>query len=144
MRVVSGIIFDANAATNYLFFQKKLRNMKTLSLIIGILFLSTMHSFGQSKTRYHERVREEKSSLRKARTDTSDVTAIIKDSSNAETGPILNDNGTVSTTGTIDGRSSTGRPDADSTTSYTTKRSKKTIKQAGAVLPDTTRKRKNL
>ncbi|MCF2504877.1 hypothetical protein [Dyadobacter fanqingshengii] len=94
-----------------------------------------------SKTGKSERTFQKKSSRLKSTTDTSDVSAIIKDSSNAESGPILNDNGNVSTTGTIDGRSSTGRPDADTTGSYTVKRNKKTIKTGGAIMPDTTKRR---
>lgn len=62
--------------------------------------------------------------------DSSDLNAILKDSANAETGPILNDNGTINSSGTVDGsRSSTGRPDADTTTSYTVKRKKTVIKK---------------
>lgn len=62
--------------------------------------------------------------------DSTDLNAILKDSANAETGPILNDNGTVNSSGTIDGsRSSTGRPDADTTTSYTVKRKKTVIRK---------------
>jgi hypothetical protein len=110
-------------------------------LVITAFFLAPALSFAQ-KGKSTERVYEKRTSIRKARTDTSDVSAILKDSSNAETGPILNDNGTVSTTGTIDGKSSTGRPDADTTTSYTVKKSKKTIRTGGAVLPDTTKRRK--
>lgn len=80
----------------------------------------------------------------KTSTDSSDVTAIIKDSANAESGPILNDNGTVTSATDIagGGRSSTGRPDAD-TTGYNVKRKKKTMVTGGSVMPDTTRKRKS-
>ena len=49
--------------------------------------------------------------------------------------PILNDNGTTSTTGTIDGRSSTGRPGADTLTSYSVRKKKTTVK----TVDDTTR-----
>ncbi|MCF0041881.1 hypothetical protein LXM24_17375 [Dyadobacter sp. CY399] len=119
--------------------------MKTLKiLVIMMALISPSIAFSQSrdsKTGKSERTFQKKSSRLKSTTDTSDVSAIIKDSSNAESGPILNDNGNVSTTGTIDGRSSTGRPDADTTGSYTVKRNKKTIKTGGAIMPDTTKRR---
>ncbi|PSL30146.1 hypothetical protein [Dyadobacter jiangsuensis] len=61
--------------------------------------------------------------------DSSDLNAILKDSSNAESGPILNDNGTINSSGSVDGnRSSTGRPGTDTTTSYTVKRKRTIIK----------------
>ena len=121
--------------------------MKTLKiLLITMATIAPSIAFSQSRSAKtesgkSERTFQKKSSRLKSTTDTSDVTAIIKDSSNAESGPILNDNGNVSTTGTIDGRSSTGRPDADTTGSYTVKRNKKTIKTGGAVMPDTTKRR---
>lgn len=70
--------------------------------------------------------------------DSSDLNAILKDSANAETGPILNDNGNVNSTGAVDGsRSSTGRPDAEPT-SYKVKRKRTVIRTNGTALPDTT------
>ncbi|MCE6987615.1 hypothetical protein [Dyadobacter sp. CY323] len=120
--------------------------MKALSFIIVIVLLSASNSFSQ-KTRYTERTHETRTSLKKVRKDSSDVTAILKDSANAETGPILNDNGSVSTTGTIDGRSSTGRPDAeptqtDTTTTYTVKKTIRTLNPGETVKPDSSKKRK--
>ena len=120
--------------------------MKALSFIIIIVVLCATESFSQ-KTRYSERTTETRTTLKKTRKDSSDVTAILKDSANAETGPILNDNGSVSTTGTIDGRSSTGRPDAskteaDTTTSYTVKKTIRTLNPGETVKPDSTKKRK--
>ncbi|CAG5017711.1 hypothetical protein DYBT9275_05830 [Dyadobacter sp. CECT 9275] len=65
------------------------------------------------------------------------------DSLTKGTGAILNDNGAVNSTGTIQGsRSSTGRPDADSTVSYTVKRKRKTIYVEGAGPADTGKKTK--
>ncbi|MCF0062493.1 hypothetical protein MUK70_01935 [Dyadobacter chenwenxiniae] len=121
--------------------------MKTLKvLLITLVLMAPAVAFSQSReskteSKKSERTFQKKSSRAKTSTDTSDVSAIIKDSSNAESGPILNDNGNVSTTGTIDGRSSTGRPDADTTGSYTVKRNKKTIRTGGAVMPDTIKRR---
>lgn len=120
--------------------------MKTLQLILLVLFLMPAISFGQSSDKKSgsaksQKVYHRKTSRTKISTDTSDVNAILKDSANAESGPILNDNGNISTTGTIDGRSSTGRPDTDTTTSYTVKRSKRTIRTGGAIMPDTTKKK---
>ncbi|NIJ53620.1 hypothetical protein [Dyadobacter arcticus] len=118
--------------------------MKALQLLIAIaLFLAPAPSYSQSKGKSSERVYEKKTSIRKARTDTSDVSAILKDSTNAERGPVLNDNGNVNSSGAVDGeRSNTGRPDADSAASYTVKRTKKTIKTGGAIMPDSTKKSK--
>ncbi|TLV02568.1 hypothetical protein [Dyadobacter luticola] len=114
--------------------------MKTHQLIIALaLFAAPTLTFAQ-KGKSSEKYHEEKMRVRKAKTDTSDVTAILKDSANAETGPILNDNGNVNSTGTIDGsRSSTGRPDADTTTSYTVKKTVRTMTPAQA---DSLKKRK--
>lgn len=121
--------------------------MKTLKILfITMVLIAPSVAFSQSQnsrteSKKSERTYQKKSSRIKTSTDTSDVTAIIKDSSNAESGPILNDNGNVSTTGTIDGRSSTGRPDADTTGSYTVKRNKKVIKTGGSAMPDTTKRK---
>jgi hypothetical protein len=120
--------------------------MKTLPFILFVLLLSPALSFAQSAEKKSgssksQKVYQKKTSRTRVSTDTSDVTAILKDSANAESGPILNDNGNISTTGTIDGRSSTGRPDADTTTSYTVKRTKKTIRAGGAIMPDTSKKK---
>ncbi|MEO6287659.1 MAG: hypothetical protein ABIN80_16635 [Dyadobacter sp.] len=120
--------------------------MKTLQFILIALLLAPAISFAQSVDKKpgsskSQKVYQRKTSRTKVSTDTSDVNAILKDSANAESGPILNDNGNVSTTGTIDGRSSTGRPDADTTASYTVKRRKKTIVTGGAIMPDTIKKK---
>jgi hypothetical protein len=116
---------------------KYLKTMLILAIICAPALSEAQSSSSRSETTY-----QKKTSSRKVSTDTSDLGTILKDSSNAETGPILNDNGSISTTGTIDGRSSTGRPDADSTTSYTVKRTKRTIRTGGAVIPDTTKRKR--
>ncbi|MCF2488775.1 hypothetical protein [Dyadobacter sp. CY347] len=119
--------------------------MKTLKILTIMMVLTAPTiAFSQSRdnkteSKRSERTFQKKSSRVSSTTDTSDVSAIIKDSSNAESGPILNDNGTISTSGTINGRSSTGRPDADTTTSYSVKRNKKTIRSGGAAMPDSTK-----
>ncbi|MCE7066096.1 hypothetical protein [Dyadobacter sp. CY326] len=121
--------------------------MKTLKIFLISMFITVPAlTFAQSQdskgtSKKSERAYQKKSSRMKTSTDSSDVTAILKDSTNAESGPILNDNGNVSTNGTIDGRSSTGRPDADTTGSYTVKRKKKTIRTGGSIMPDTTKRR---
>jgi hypothetical protein len=117
---------------------KFLKTMVMLAIICAPVLSQAQSRSSRSETTYHK-----KTSSRKVSTDTSDLGTILKDSSNAETGPILNDNGSISTTGTIDGRSSTGRPDADSTTSYTVKRTKRTIRTGGAVMPDTTKRKRS-
>ncbi|GGM86859.1 hypothetical protein GCM10010967_19040 [Dyadobacter beijingensis] len=96
----------------------------------------------RSESTRQERVYQRKTQKHQVKTaDSSDLNAILKDSANAETGPILNDNGNVNSSGTIDGsRSSTGRPDADTTT-YTVRR-KKTVIRSGYTTPRDTTKRK--
>jgi hypothetical protein len=127
--------------------QKPYHDMKTLKIFLITMFITVpVLTFAQSQdsrstSKKSERNYQKKSSRMKTSTDSSDVTAILKDSANAESGPILNDNGNVSTNGNIDGRSSTGRPDADTTGSYTVKRNKKTIRTGGSVMPDTTKRK---
>ena len=122
--------------------------MKAIHLIIIAFLMAPLAGFSQSdngntRVKKGERVYQKRTTQLKTEKDTSDVTAILKDSSNAETGPILNDNGSVSTTGTIDGRSSTGRPDADTATSYSVKRSKTTIKTVNPSRGDSTKRKKS-
>lgn len=107
-----------------------LSTVKTLALASALL--APAFSYAQSGTstkstqESHYQRKTKKHTVKTA--DSSDLNAILKDSANAESGPILNDNGNVNSTGSIDGsRSSTGRPDADTTTTYTVKRKKKTI-----------------
>lgn len=124
--------------------------MRVLKLLFIITLLAAPAvSFSQSgnsasgtagsKRSYHK-----KSSRTSVSKDSSDVTAILKDSANAESGPILSDNGNVSTTGIVDGsRSSTGRPGADTLTSYSVKKTRKTMRSGGAAMPDSTKRRKH-
>jgi hypothetical protein len=78
----------------------------------------------------------------KRTTTGTNVQDVIKDTINKETGPILNDNGTISTTGTIDGRSSTGRePDKQNETKV--RKKKKVTRTGDPISADTTRRRKN-
>ncbi|MCF0068899.1 hypothetical protein LZD49_00360 [Dyadobacter sp. CY261] len=111
-----------------------------LALAFTIPFCAQAQSGdSRSKSSTQEHRYQRKTKRHQVKTaDSSDLNAILKDSANAETGPILNDNGAVNSTGSIDGsRSSTGRPDAD-TTSYTVKR-KKTVIRSGYNPPrDTT------
>lgn len=111
--------------------------MKPLKILILALTLTFPASaFAQSTDASPRSSRQEQKYQRKTKrhqiktADSSDLNAILKDSSNAETGPILNDNGTVNSSGSVDGsRSSTGRPDADTTTSYSVKRKKTVIRK---------------
>ncbi|GGH22288.1 hypothetical protein ACN9ML_02175 [Dyadobacter endophyticus] len=111
--------------------------MKLLkTLILALVLTVPACAFGQSSDASSKSSRQEQKYQRKTKrhqiktADSSDLNAILKDSANAETGPILNDNGNVNSTGSVDGsRSSTGRPDADTTTSYTVKRKKTVIKK---------------
>lgn len=106
-----------------------------------ILFIAAVVAFpvvsfaqGQDTIYYKKKV--------KRTTTGTNVQDVIKDTINKETGPILNDNGTISTTGTIDGRSSTGRePDRQNETKM--RKKKKVTRTGDPVIPDTTRKKKN-
>ena len=116
--------------------------MKTIhQLVLAALLVAPAFAQAQSRERRTTVTREERTSVKlrspqNSRKDSSDVTAILKDSANAETGPILNDNGTVSSTGTVDGsRSSTGRPDADTVTTFSSRKTK--IK----AVPDSSRRK---
>lgn len=110
--------------------------MKPLKILVMALALTLPASaFAQSTDASSRSSKQEQKYQRKTKryhvktADSSDLNAILKDSANAETGPTLNDNGNVNSSGTIDGsRSSTGRPNADTTTSYTVKRKKTVIK----------------
>ncbi|WP_353720689.1 hypothetical protein [Dyadobacter sp. 676] len=118
-----------------------------ITILTTLILLTSLGVQAQSDRKQTRSSRHESSYQRKTArhqvksADSSDLNAILKDSSNAETGPILNDNGNVNSTGAIDGsRSSTGRPDADTT--YTIKR-KKTVIRSGYNTPrDTTGRRR--
>ncbi|TDE15364.1 hypothetical protein [Dyadobacter psychrotolerans] len=115
--------------------------MKTLKtiFILGLLFspfLSLAQNSKSDTVTYRKKV-----TRRTTTVGTTTVTDVLKDTINKENGPILNDNGSISTTGTIDGRSATGRP-ADEQTGYTVKRSKKTIRSGAVVSPDSTKRKK--
>jgi ABC-type phosphate transport system substrate-binding protein len=127
-----GIVFEDN-----LDHQTKTIPMRPLrTLILALALTLPACAFAQSSDASSRSPRQEQKYQRKTKrhhlktADSSDLNAILKDSANAETGPILNDNGNVNSSGSIDGsRSSTGRPDADTTTSYTVKRKKTVIKK---------------
>lgn len=120
-----------------------------LSQFFILIFLAApalcLGQTGNSKRETTKQTREYRRQTTKTQVrpaDSSDLNAILKDSANAETGPILNDNGNVNSTGSIDGsRSSTGRPDAD-TASYTVKRKKTVIRSRDGILRDTTGRRR--
>lgn len=111
--------------------------MKPLKTFILALALTVPAcAFAQSSDASSKSSKQEQRYQRKTKrhqiksADSSDLNAILKDSANAETGPILNDNGNVNSSGSVDGsRSSTGRPDADTTTSYTVKRKKTVVRK---------------
>lgn len=106
------------------------------TFILALTLAMPAGAYAQSTDASSRSPKQEQKYQRKTRkhqvktADSSDLSAILKDSANAETGPILNDNGAVNSSGTVDGsRSSTGRPDADTTTSYTVKRKKTVIRK---------------
>ena len=105
--------------------------LKTFALTLALIIPAC--AVAQSSAASSRNAKQEQKYHRKTKrhhiktSDSSDLNAILKDSANAETGPILNDNGSVNSSGTIDGsRSSTGRPGADTT--YSVKRRKTIIK----------------
>lgn len=109
--------------------------MKALKHILVITILA-IPAIGFSQTQNSTKT---KTSKRVTVMDTSKRVNISKDPVIKENAPVLNDNGNVNTSGTVDGsRSSTGRPGADTTAGYTVRRRKKTITTGGVVYPDTT------
>ena len=113
--------------------------MKTLKTILIILFFTIpVVSYSQTRTSTSSETYQ-----RKTRKTTTKNSAAAADTIRKENAPVLEDNGSVNTTGIVDGsRSSTGRPDADTMVNYSVKRTRKTIVSGGAVMPDST-KRKN-
>ena len=111
--------------------------MKTARIFFVMAILaSPLVSNAQRQDSY-----KKKTSRKTTIMDTSKRVDIQKDPILKENAPVLNDNGNVNTSGTVDGsRSSTGRPGVDTTVSYTRKR-KRTVTGAGVVYPDTTVKK---
>lgn len=109
--------------------------MKTVKqiLLIGLLAAPFL-SFSQSdKTKTDKPASYQRKTTRvTSRTDT-----IRK-----QNAPVLEDNGTVNTTGIVD-RSSTGRPGADTLVNYTVRKKKRIQTTGGLLLPDTTKRRKD-
>lgn len=108
--------------------------MKALKnfLIIAMLVTPAL-CFSQSRD-----ASKKKTSKRVTVMDTSKRVNLSKDPVIKENAPVLDDKGELNTTGTVDGsRSSTGRPDADTTAGYTVRKRKRTIKSGGVVYPDT-------
>jgi hypothetical protein len=113
--------------------------MKTLKNFLFIaMLISPALCFSQSQDASRKR-----SSKKVTVMDTSKRVNLSKDPVIKENAPVLDDKGEVNTTGTVDGsRSSTGRPDADTSAGYTVRRRKRTIKTGGVVYPDTTTTKK--
>ncbi|WP_221391611.1 hypothetical protein [Dyadobacter sp. NIV53] len=114
--------------------------MKTLkTILIILLFTVPAASYAQTKSSSSgETTYQRKTTKRTTKTGISAVDTIRK-----ENAPVLEDNGSVNTTGIVDGnRSSTGRPDADTMVNYSVKRTKRTIVTGGVAMPDSTKKKK--
>jgi hypothetical protein len=111
--------------------------MKAVKIILTLTLLSApLLTFAQQQdTLYY------KKKVKRTTTSTT-VNDILRDTINRESGPILNDNGNVNTTGTIDGRSSTGRNGSDTLTNSTVRKSRKTIRNVERTKPDTAERRK--
>ncbi|WP_149240044.1 hypothetical protein [Dyadobacter sp. 32] len=111
--------------------------MKAIKIMMIILAMSApAFLFAQSESGSHQTY--QRKTVRKS---TKHLTR--KDSlKTKENAPILNDNGTSSTTGTIDGRSSTGRPGADTLTSYSVRKKKTTVKTVDGTSPEAVKSRK--
>ena len=120
--------------------------MKTLkNMLIIMLLTAPFVSFSQenaSKKNGLDTAQSKQTYQRKTRKTTTSSLGNAN-SVRKENAPILNDNGNVNTTGIVDGsRSSTGRPNIDTSASYSVKRTKKTITTGGQAKPDSTRKPK--
>lgn len=120
--------------------------MKALKNILIIILLTIpLVSFSQentSKKNELDTAQRKQTYQRKTRKTT---TSALDNASSVrkENAPVLNDNGNVNTTGIVDGsRSSTGRPNIDTTASYSVKRTKKTITTGGQAKPDSIKKPK--
>ena len=111
--------------------------MKAIKNLIVLTLLSVpAFSYGQQQdTLYY------KKKVKRTTTSTNPAD-IIKDTLNKDSGPILNDNGSISTTGTIDGRSSTGRKGADTLTNYSVRKNKKSVRNRNETPADSTRRKK--
>jgi hypothetical protein len=107
--------------------------MKALkNFLIITLLITPALCFSQTQDASKKR-----SSKRVTVMDTSKRVNLSKDPVIKENKPVLDDKGELNTTGTVDGsRSSTGRPDADTTAGYTVRKRKRTIKTGGVVYPD--------
>ena len=115
----------------------KLVIMKKLKTVLLIAILVTPFlSYGQSTGSYKKRTYKKTTIIDTAKGVDLQKNPVIK-----ENAPVLNDNGNVNSSGSVEGnRSSTGRPGADTTGSYVRKR-KRTITTGGVIYPDTTRKK---
>ena len=113
--------------------------MKTIKTILIILFFTIpVVSYSQTTT-----TKSSETYQRKTRKTTTSNSAAAADTIRKENAPVLEDNGSVNTTGIVDGnRSSTGRPDADTMVNYSVKRTKKTIVSGGVAMPDSTKSKK--
>jgi len=116
--------------------------MKPLKMLFTIL-LAGVSYIGIAQTQPSQDSKKDQATYQ-SRTYKKTMRLTKKDSiKTKENAPILNDNGTSSTTGTIDGRSSTGRPGADTMVNYTVKRKKTTIKTVdGTQSPESVKSRK--
>ena len=116
--------------------------MKKLKSLILILFLiAPLISFSQEAEK-KEKAGSVRTYQRKTYKKTTTVGTSSTDTIRKENAPILEDNGSVNTTGIVDGsRSSTGRPDADTMVNYSVKRKKTTISTGGKALPDSIKRK---
>lgn len=111
-----------------------MKKLKTAILIV--ILAAPLFSYGQSTTSYKKRTYKKTTIIDTAKGTDLQKIPVIK-----ENAPVLNDNGNVNSSGSVEGsRSSTGRPGADTTGSYVRKR-KRTITTGGVIYPDTTRKK---
>lgn len=106
------------------------------NLLILTLLSAPVVSFAQQQDTIYYKKKVKRT------TTTTNPADIIKDTLNKDTGPILNDNGSISTTGTIDGRSSTGRKGSDTLTNYSVRKNKKVFRSGDGTKADSTRRKK--
>ena len=119
--------------------------MKTLkTILIIILMTSPFVSFSQENASRKNRADSARSRQTYQNKTTRKTVTTETNTIRKENAPILNDNGSVNTTGAIDGsRSSTGRPDADTMTTYSVKKTKRTVTTGQPLKTDSAKKPKN-
>lgn len=114
---------------------KTIKNIFLLACLIAPLISFSQSSQEKTETNKKPGTHQKRTYSRRTTTRTDTI--------RKQNAPILEDNGTVNSTEIVDGsRSSTGRPGADTLVNYTVKKRKKTSIPEGAIIPDSTKRKK--